>query len=533
MAALALAGNMLVCLGRGMPVPAVHDEFSYLLAADTFAHGRWTNPTPPLWQHFETFHELMRPTYQSQYPMGQGLMLALGQVLGHPALGLWLEGALLSGGLCWMLLAWLPRAPAVGVSLLMTATFGVLTYWTQSYWGGALAGLGGVLVFGGLRRVLTSGRARDAAWMALGLVILMHTRPYESLFLALPAGGYLLAHLGARRRRGWAAAGRILAPLGLILAAGLGLMAYDNFRVTGSPWKAPHALCHEQYEVVPVFWWQPLRTAPVYHNATMQHFHQDWERREAGRQYGAMGRREVFLRIVRRAYPSYGYPLLALCVLTAPYLWRDRWLRLALVCVGAMVVAHLLASHYLPHYSAPGFGLLVVLEASAAAALWQARGFWRWPGRVVVAGVVGVFLVVVGGRFVHETLVVWRAGPASWPQARVQVAQELEARGGRHLVLVRYGPEYGLFAEWVSNGADFAAAPVLWARDLGPARDAELLAAYPQRRAWLLFLNHPGDSPILRPYPASAGAEPAARGQGSGAAGAVAAGAVAGGGVGP
>jgi hypothetical protein len=48
------------------------DDFSFLLAGDTFAHGRLTNPTPAMWTHFETIHITMQPTYQSMYFPGRG-----------------------------------------------------------------------------------------------------------------------------------------------------------------------------------------------------------------------------------------------------------------------------------------------------------------------------------------------------------------------------------------------------------------------------------------------------------------------------
>ena len=66
----------------GPPAPCEHDEFGYLLSAETFRAGRLTNPTPRHWEHFETLHQTMRPSYQSKYPPAQALFLAAGMALG-------------------------------------------------------------------------------------------------------------------------------------------------------------------------------------------------------------------------------------------------------------------------------------------------------------------------------------------------------------------------------------------------------------------------------------------------------------------
>src|SRR6188768_851222 len=109
--ALASLGlSVMLALFTPLPAPQFHDEFSYLLAGDTFAHGRLTNPSHTLWEFFETFQVIQQPTYMSKYPPGQGLVLALGQVLtGEPVVGVWISTALACAALWWALAGFVPR----------------------------------------------------------------------------------------------------------------------------------------------------------------------------------------------------------------------------------------------------------------------------------------------------------------------------------------------------------------------------------------------------------------------------------------
>jgi hypothetical protein len=189
----ALALGMIACRVALLPLlpvpePVVHDEFSYLLSADTFAHGRVTNPTPPDPQFFESPHVLVTPVYASRYQPGQGLTLALGQkIAGHAYWGVALSCALMVYLFCWAADAWLPPQWSLIAGGLAAVLFFIPSYWFTSYWGGAAAACGGALVVGSLGYLLR-GRLESARFsLAGGALILYATRPYEGgvLFVAV------------------------------------------------------------------------------------------------------------------------------------------------------------------------------------------------------------------------------------------------------------------------------------------------------------------------------------------------------------
>ncbi len=463
-------------------VPRLRDEFSYLLAADTFASGRLTNPPHPLWKSFESIHILQRPTYMSMYPPAQGMFLALGQKLaGMPWLGVWLSMGLFCAALCWMLQGWLPPGWAFFGALLAVARIGVFTYWTNTYWGGAVAGIGGALLFGALPRVMRRANVRDALLMAAGIVLLMNSRPYEGLVAAIPAAAMLAWWLA--RGRGDRKLRLFAAPVAGVLLLGFAWMGYYNWRVTGDALLMPQELNRRTYAVAPYFVWQEDRPAPHYNNEVMEKFYTKWEGgfQQADQQDTIEG---WLASLGEKAYGIWHFYLgkfLTAPLLLLPLIVKDRRIRFWM-WAGPVFLAGLLLERFTQiHYVAPFAGGLYLLLTQCLRHLRQIK----WEG----AGVLAVRLVAlyVAGIFAWSAVRGDQGFDYPWQFDRAQLEDRLEKMPGKQLVVVRYSQDHEFDREWVYNRADIDGSKVVWARELPDAGDnRRLLGYFKDRKVWLL-----------------------------------------------
>jgi hypothetical protein len=509
----ATVGSVVTTLAHGWPEPNMQDEYSYLLMADTFAHGRLTNPPHPLWQHFETFQIIQQPTYASKYPPAQGVVLLVGWLLaGQPIVGVWLSLGLACGAICWMLQAWLPPRWALFGAALMAVRLvfsrnmicdGDMTwgYWSRSYCGGATAALGGALLFGALRRLVRRPRAVHAVVLGLGLALLANSRPFEGLVVSLPAAVVLLAFLVGRRRPTLVVAlGRVVLPLGAVLAVTAGMMALYNVRVTGDPLRLPYQVHEATYAANPLFVWQPLGPPPESRHPVLANFWTGWVRDLYREHQTLVGFLTLSLvKVVQIAFFYLGLWLLLAALNLRPAL-RDRWTRFALLTCGLLVVMLLQLYCYTPHYAAPMTCLLAFL---AVQGLRQVR-LWRWrgqpTGRVLLGGLALSYLVLA--------VVSMMTDPGTPPDAthvqRAALRDRLRQTDEQHLVVVRYlrpAPRGLGHEDWVFNEADIDRSQVVWAREMSPDEDRRLLAYYPERRAWLLEVEADKKTYRLSPHP--------------------------------
>lgn len=487
-----------------VPAPRIPDEFSQLLQADTFTHGRVTNPTHPMWFYFETPMENQKPTYDSMYPPGPGLFMAASQALtGQPWYGVLFSVAAAAAAVCWMLQGWMQPRWALWGSL-MFLVLAVRNQATEGYFGEGVNALGAALLLGSLPRMVRKQSVAAAASLAIGISLLAVSRPYEGAFLvaALCIGGIWWA------RNAGLPSGTFLrkaaAPVAAILLPVFVWVGYLNWRATGSPLLPPYELNLIQQHITRPFMWQkPAVPPPTYDHTAMAAFYQEWELDWWRKTHSfPQGFLLFWAEKAHVLYVSLFWPFSVLVAIASYQLMkRDtrRFLALALglFCLGLSLEGYQLLPRYLP--AAWPLVILLAIYGLRYIRVWRRQT--RWGLRISRVALV----LIPAGAIVWSSALYGAAAHSNasrhsilWSVARQQILQGLESLPGKQLVIVRYSAKHFPVEEWVYNRADIDAAKVVWARDVPIRGNADLLRYFKDRTVWLLEPD--GDYAKLAPY---------------------------------
>ncbi|HVH86927.1 MAG TPA: hypothetical protein VM912_09390 [Terriglobales bacterium] len=483
-ATLALVPRAMLLPVMPIPKPQIVDEFSYILGAETLAKGRLTNPVHPLWQHFESFHINMVPTYESQYQPAPSAFMALGLILGKSCWwGVWLATGLMCAAICWALQPLIGPAYALLAGVYSAFKYSIGSQYSDSYWGGSVCALGGALTLGALIRIIQTRSAKWAPWLVLGVGLLANSRPYEGFLFALPLALGLLVWVV--RTHTYI---RILAPtmaLGVIL---VGWMAYFNYRGTGRPTEMPYTANFEQYHFVRPFFGMGMKPFPHYNNYEMAALFSAWEGTPGRLARTWSGIQKLEKTKFHFYYREHFAPLLTLALIGCFFCFR-REQRSYLGFTFSAVLIGLFAVVWWPLSSYPA-PLLVSFYGLAFLGIryfGTARPRNYRLGRYWARGLAVAVLIVPLINIPHE---IHKASkiryPLQWNEDRERVMHQLEAQPDNALVLVSYAPMHDPAQEWVYNTPDIDSQKVIFARALGAEKDCDLVHYYDNRRIWFV-----------------------------------------------
>jgi len=475
-----------------IPHPVVHDEFSHLLVADTLASGRMANPTHPFWEHFETIYILHHPTYSSIYPLGQGAMLAFGQVVfGHPWFGVLVGIAVFNLALFWMLRALLPPGWTALGCLVAVLQFEIFGYWINSYWGGALAAAAGSFFFGALARFLKFPRYLWGLIAALAVFGLWHTRPFETVWMTFGGTALVIWRLRVRGfHQLFTSLLAFLVPLCCCLGFALSVTIWHNYRVTGQALTLPYQVSRKQYGVPVGLIWEKENEAPSTRFKNIEDSYR-WQKRQFDRAASPRNLPGEWSHRLAQLWLVYvSLSLTIPCVVAL--LVRPK---VGFPVTGFLLLALIASALYpflFPHYLAGYTCLILILLVSGLRRLWEG-------GRIKRVLALGSILALVITAAAQLSFLFRRGAEMRRPHDTTwTVAEQLQKTPGKHLVFVRYSPAHDFNKEWVYNRANIDESRVVWAREISPAKDQALLKYFRDRKVWVL---EPDTSPVVpRPY---------------------------------
>lgn len=497
-----MAGLMPFIYQRGAPLPGVHDEFSYLLAGQTFAEGRLTNPSPPEHEAFQGFHILVSPSYQSKYLPGIGLQLALGFLIGMPIAGVWLTVALNGLAAYWMSRAIVGPRMAWGIGLIALFHFGLNGYFAHSYWGGSLFLLAGLLEVGGFFRLQRTPTLRASIAFGLGAALMLLTRPLEGGIFSLILTFLLL--IPAIRKGPLALKPLIwrgFLPGGVIVAAAAVFLLAYNHRVTGDALRLPYMAYRAQFPTSRLLTW---KESEVDRASMPKEFRKLAAMVDAQRPQDA-GDWFEHSRATILKWSHFFLPLVLAIPLVFFLLrpgqrralaWAIAWLLLFRL-VSPFLLKSSQHAHYLAAWAAP-------ILAAFGLGMERLADFGSRRTQAIAWSLVIAFLAVEYGHFLNSG---WGREPFNYSRfstyrelLRKELTYADEEAETKDLVFIEYGDAHNPGLEWVYNEANLQEAHILWVHAGDRARDRRVAEAFPDRKIWRVKIDDDRFMPVPLPY---------------------------------
>jgi hypothetical protein len=239
----------------------------------------------------------------------------------------------------------------------------------------------------------------------------------------------------------------------------------------------PYAVYYQEYQSAPPWIIFSERKPPVYRHADLENVwgHEVEAFREARSNF------LVNLRGLRDVAFFYGsqlllFPLTVAILLSTSYrFWTAAAIYLIVWC------GLLITLIKFPHYIAGSVGLLPILTVFGFRLL---RVIGKSYGSFLVLTL--AILLGIQGKGSSEQGQVWQTRAANFMSPRIIGTAEAMRQGGRHLIVVRYSAQHVDNDEVVYNSADIDASQIVWARDMGEAKNRELINYYrANRKIWL------------------------------------------------
>jgi hypothetical protein len=366
---------------------------------------------------------------------------------------------------------------------LAALRFSIASYWVNAYHGGFLPAMGGALVAGAFPRLRKAPSWIDALLLGSGIAIVIATRPFEGVLFALP----FLAILAWENRRRFRTLLKIALPAGVPVAIALAGLGIYFAHVTGSPFVTTYQISQKTYGWPMALAWATPPAIQERHIELQRYY--DYEVSEHQKVDGPVDLLEYLTFRLQEYWRFFLGPVLTVPLIMLGRVWRRRRMLILGVCGG--LAAILLEGASSPHYLAPATVMIVAILVECCRYLHAAR-VRILP--LLPAAMALVLTLRLGSEELHLPYT-QALNYQSWccrvegdlNKARITAA--LDRLPGRHLVFVRAKTDPAKLFQWIYNDADIDGSRIVWARDLGAERNAELTAYFAGRDVWMVNPN--------------------------------------------